>query len=87
MNKAGPTNALSAANIGMPAGESPRKCSHGKRRVMRSPAPPAGPGARRCAAIHRYSLEKQTLIWLPIGEENRTDLNQIDRKTPRFEFV
>jgi hypothetical protein len=87
MDKAGPTKARPAANIGMAAAENPVKCSHSKRRVI-----PAGLSwDRRPSRRSRFVSSKTQFVqrdrWLSNGEENRPDMKQIRSKTFRFEFA
>jgi hypothetical protein len=87
MDKAGPTKARPAANIGMPAAENPGKCSHSKRRVIRRRYSSAGRTQRLNGQDPRKMQEEQMDRWLSDVKENHSDLSQIDCKTVRFEFA
>ncbi|TJX40602.1 MAG: hypothetical protein E5W21_26560 [Mesorhizobium sp.] len=87
MDKAGPTKASPAANIGMTAAENPGKCSHSKRRVIRERPPSAAQRQERHRLHLQKTSNKQIDRWLSDGNQNPPDMKQIDSKTLRFEFA
>jgi hypothetical protein len=87
MDKAGPTKARPAANIGMAAAENPVKCSHSKRRVILAGLPSDRRPNRRSRFVSSKIQFIQRDRWLSNGEKNRPDMKQIGSKTLRFEFA
>jgi hypothetical protein len=87
MDKAGPTNARPAANIGMLAAENPCKCRHSKWSVIRQRLPSADHGREESRPSSRKLQWKQPDKWLSDGNANGPDMKQIGCNTLPFGFA
>jgi hypothetical protein len=87
MDKAGPTNARPAANIGMLAAENPCKCRHSKWSVIRERPPSADHGWGENRPNSTKIQSKQIDKWLSGGNGNGPDMKQIGCNMLPFEFA